>query len=189
MNSTAIGRGFSTGPNLGFTDRQMRFLIGAGLIVTTLMVAPDPLGLWSIALLASIPVITTAIAGWDPVYAIMGTSTYASCEDDVQQRSWSCPNIGTMDRAVRAVIGITLIASLFAINTMHAEALMAFVGIPLVISAIIAWDPFYAMLGTNSFASRADVEVTEPEANEQVLSSCYDFPNITNKERKLARAA
>ena len=62
-------------PNLSFTERQLRYIGGIALIAVPLMVAPETLGLWSIMVLSSIPMITTAVMGWDPLYALTGRTT------------------------------------------------------------------------------------------------------------------
>lgn len=162
--------------NLSFSDRQVRFVIGASMIAATMIVSPETMGMWSIVLLASIPFIAMAIIGWDPLYAITGKSAYVEGEEDIQQRSWTCPNVGTIDRATRLGVGLFLIASLLAMSAMQAEMVITLLAIPLIATAIMAWDPLYAALGINSFASRIDVETAEPDASEQTLGACYVFP-------------
>lgn len=173
--STAIQRSIMD-TNLSFSDRQIRFVIGAGMIAATLITMPETLGMWSIVLLASIPFIAMAITGWDPVYAMLGKSTYVEGEEDIQQRSWTCPNLGTVDRGVRLGAGLLMIYGLLTMSVMNADMIITLFAIPLIISAIIAWDPLYAMLGINSFASQVDVAAAEPDANENTLAACYVFP-------------
>lgn len=182
MNTSALSsKGYrSTGqyydPNLSFTDRQIRYLGGIALIAVPLMLAPETLGMWSVMVLSSIPLIATAILGWDPLYALAGKSTYAEGEEQIQQRSWTCPNIGIMDRVIRFGVGAGLLMSLLSMSTMSAEMVITLLAIPLIISAITAWDPIYAAMNVNSFASRIDVDAAEPEAGEQVIAACYTFP-------------
>ncbi|WP_455208697.1 YgaP family membrane protein [Kaarinaea lacus] len=186
--STAIQRDFMS-PNLSFSDRQFRFVIGASMVAAGIIVTPETMGMWSIVLLASIPFITMSITGWDPLYAILGKSTRVEGEEDIQQRSWTCPNVGTIDRAVRFSIGLMLLASLLTMTTMQADMVFTLLAIPLIVTAITAWDPFYAALGTNSFASRIDVEAAEPDASEQTLGACYIFPHRQRTSADLSRAA
>lgn len=186
--STAMNRGIMK-PNLSFSDRQVRFVIGATMIAGTLIAMPETIGLWSIVLLASVPFIAMAINGWDPLYALIGKSAYVEGEEDIQQRSWTCPNLGLIERAVRLGVGMTLIATLMTMNVMQADLIMTLLAIPLIMSAIIAWDPLYAMLGINSFASRVDVETAELDASEQTLGSCYDFPKPAKVTGSLKQAA
>lgn len=186
--STVMNRGIMK-PNLSFSDRQVRFVIGATMIAGTLVVMPETIGMWSIALLASIPFIAMAINGWDPLYALIGKSAYVEGEEDIQQRSWTCPNVGIIDRAVRAGVGMVLLATLLTMNVMTAELVVTLLAIPLVTSAIIAWDPLYAMLGINSFASKIDVETAELDASEQTLGACYVFPQPVTASGSLKQAA
>jgi hypothetical protein len=178
-------------PNLRFSDRQMRFVIGATMIGGVLIFAPQTMGVVSsVFLLASIPFIMMAIIGWDPMYAMAGKSSYVEGEEDIQQRSWTCPNIGTVDRAVRFGAGLALIMSLMLMSTaMQAGMVLTLLAIPLIITAITAWDPLYSALGINSFASHGDVEAAEPDATEQTLSACYVFPQRRSTDTDFPRAA
>jgi hypothetical protein len=189
MNKSALSnKGFRlTGqyydPNLSFTDRQIRYIGGIALIAVPLLVAPETLGLWSVMVLSSIPLIATAIMGWDPLYALVGRTTYAEGEEQIQQRRWTCPNIGIIDRVVRFGLGAGLIMTLFGMSTMSAEMAITLLAIPLIATAIIAWDPIYAAMNVNSFASRIDVDAAEPEAGEQAIATCYTFPT---RQKKMA---
>ena len=186
--STAMKRSMMQ-PNLSFSDRQVRFVIGATMIAGTLIVSPTTMGMWSFVLLASIPFITMAITGWDPLYAIAGKSAYIEGEEDIQQRSWTCPNLGTIDRAVRFGAGSVLMATLLTMGVMQAELVITLLAIPLIITAITAWDPLYAALGVNSFASRIDVETAELDADEKTLGTCYSFPHSGRSQTQYSRAA
>ena len=186
--STAMNRGIMK-PNLSFVDRQVRFVVGATMIAGSLIVMPETLGMWSIVLLASIPMIATAINGWDPLYALLGKSAYVEGEEDIQQRSWTCPNVGVIDRSVRLGLGMVLLATLLTMSTMTAELVVTLMAIPLIVTAITAWDPLYAMSGINSFASRIDVETAEPDASEQTLAACYVLPQTAKASGSYKQAA
>jgi len=191
VTSTAMQRSIME-PNLSFSDRQFRFVIGATTIAVALIMSPETspetMGIWSIVMLASIPFITMAITGWDPVYAMLGKSNYVEGEEDIQQRTWSCPNIGAIDRAVRFGAGLILMAALLTTNTMEADMVFTLLAIPLIITSITAWDPLYAALGINSFASHVDAEAAEPDASKQTLAACYVFPQQKNSTA-ISRAA
>jgi hypothetical protein len=175
--------------NLSFSDRQIRFVIGATMIAATLIAMPQTIGLWSMVLLGAIPFVTMAITGWDPFYAMLGKSTYVEGEEDIQQRSWTCPNVGSVDRGVRLGTGLMLMYALLTMSTMQADMVITLLAIPLITSAITAWDPFYAMFGINSFASHVDVEAAEPDASEQTLAACYVFPQRQSASASYSRAA
>ena len=162
--------------NLSFLERQIRAAMGTAMIVVPMMINPVTMGLWSIVLLASIPVIASAITGWDPLYALVGKSSYLANEEDIEQRNWAYSNIGIVDRIARFAVGSALIYVLFTMNIMHEELIYTFMAIPLIITAMVAWDPIYALLGINSFGSHTDVEAAEPEATEQMLAKFYKFP-------------
>ena len=172
IKSTATRSDFLS-PNLSVMDRQIRFVVGGTMIAAVLVIAPQPLGLWSIPLLASIPLIVMSIIGWDPFYAVTGKSAYRDTE--IRQRNWSCANLGTIDRGVRLGVGMLLVASLLTMNSMSGELVASLLAIPLITTALFAWDPIYAALGINSFASMIDVEAAEPSVNDENLCSCYSF--------------
>jgi len=65
------------------------------------------------------------------------------------------PNVGTIDRIIRGVVGIALIASFlleFLSGTAGMVALV--VGIVLLATAAIRWCPPYSLLGINTGANR-----------------------------------
>lgn len=189
MNRSEIKTRMQLSQNLGFMDRQLRAVIGALMIITPMLMVPGTIGVWSLLILASIPVIATAITGWDPLYAIFEKSTYAPYDEDIQQRNWSYANMGIMDRGIRAGVALTLLYALMTMGSMTAEMVVSFLAIPMIMTAITAWDPIYAALGINSFGSRTDVEAAEPEATEQTLAAYYEFPQPRNVGKVYPQAA
>ena len=163
--------------NVGSMDRQVRFVIGFAMIVAVLLNQPETLGVWSLVLLASIPVIASAILGWDPIYAALGKSNYVPEEESIQQKSWTYSNLGIIDRSLRLFLGAAILIDILLMGDSPMQAALALVAIPLITSAMIAWDPIYALFNLNSFAARVDAEVAEPGANEQTLAQYYEFPN------------
>lgn len=61
---------FNLHPNVGNVDKVVRFGIAATAIAVVLMTAPANVG-WAVLLpLIAVPVVISAIIGWDPVYAL-----------------------------------------------------------------------------------------------------------------------
>jgi hypothetical protein len=162
--------------NLGFADRQTRAVIGTLMLATPMLAIQGTLGLWSILMLGAIPVLITAITGWDPLYAAMGKSTYESQSEDIQQRHWTHPNVGIVERGIRLGAGLIMLSTLLGMPLMNADIALALLAIPLIVTAITAWDPLYAAMSVNSFGSRLDVEAAEPGINEKSLAEYYEFP-------------
>ena len=175
--------------NLGFMDRQVRTTVGTLMIATPMFAVPETMGLWSILMLAAIPVLTTAIIGWDPLYALMNRSTYVKSEEDIQPRNWSYANIGIIDRGIRFGIGITLLYALMTMGAMTTEMAFALLAIPLIVSAMTAWGPVFAALTINSFGSRADVQAAEPDVTVRTLAEYYEFPMAQKSTRHYSNAA
>ncbi|MGD8938928.1 MAG: DUF2892 domain-containing protein [Gammaproteobacteria bacterium] len=190
MNITNTNRRKIIAQNIGFIDRQIRALAGAAMLITPLAIQPETMGSWSIIILLAIPLISSAIIGWDPIFALFGKSTFVETEAEIQQRSWSVANIGIMDRGIRLGVGGILLYSLLTITTTMTPGMaMTLLAIPLIVSAITAWDPIYAALNINSFGSRIDVEAAEPEADLATLAKCYKFPTTQPSTRTYSNAA
>lgn len=66
-------------------------------------------------------------------------------------------NVGTIDRAIRAIVGIVAIA-LFATNTLQGTVgiIAIVVGVVMLGTAAIGWCPPYALLGINSCGVKSD---------------------------------
>ena len=65
------------------------------------------------------------------------------------------PNVGTIDRAIRAIVGIALIAALPLGLLQGTPGIVALViGVVLVGTAAIRWCPPYALLGINTGAGK-----------------------------------
>lgn len=175
--------------NLGFADRQVRAVIGTLMIAAPAIAVPETLGAWSILMLASVPLLTTAIMGWDPLYAMMDKSTYEYRSEDIHQRHWTHANMGIIERGIRLGIGSMMIAALFAMPSMSAGMGFTLMAIPLIVTAITAWDPIYAAMGLNSFGSRSDVEAAEPGISENTLAEYYEFPQTRTHTQEYVKAA
>ncbi len=61
---------FDLHPNVTNTDKIVRYVAGALLIGAILVVAPAPVGWVALLPLIAIPVVISAIIGWDPIYAL-----------------------------------------------------------------------------------------------------------------------
>jgi hypothetical protein len=65
------------------------------------------------------------------------------------------PNVGTVDRAIRAIVGIALIAALPLGLLQGTLGIVALVfGVVLVVTAAIRWCPPYMLLGINTGAGK-----------------------------------
>ena len=190
MNNTKRGI-FTLAPNLSFTGRELRIIAGFTAIVGFLFTAPNPVGWWGLITLVAVPVIMSGVIAWDPVYAILGINRYNALEANIQQRSWTSPNIGTIDRITRFTVGVLLIAFTLVTSEIALQSIAALFAIPLIMTAIIAWDPLYAFAYVNTFASKADVQATEPEMEEATLAKCYIFPEtyVETNNSTLEKAA
>ena len=154
--------------NVSFIDQELRLILGASVMLALMVASPDMTLVTAIAMLAMIPVIMSGIAGWDPLYALVGKTLRS--EQNIEQRDWACPNIGVVDRMGRLIVGVALIgAALMGIT----DSITAIVAIPLVLTALIAWDPFYAMMKVNTIGSTAELKSADLEFDGKMLNSCY----------------
>ncbi len=68
-------------------------------------------------------------------------------ERSSKRATFGKPNVGGSDRVLRAILGGVLLANgVYGTGPLGLDAVLIMLSIPLIISAIIAWDPFYAML-------------------------------------------
>ena len=166
-------------PNISYESREIRILAGAGMIMALMLLAPTPVGLWGLAALIAIPVIASGIIAWDPFHALFGINRYNEAEGEIQQRRWSCPNVGTVDRIARFGVGALLLATAFTSTEIMWQSITTLLAIPVIMSAIMAWDPLYALAYTNTFASKSDVQSADPELQDATLAKFYRFPSAT----------
>ena len=168
--------------NLGITDREVRVLVGAGMIAAVMFYSPAPIGLWSLLALTAIPLIITGMVGWDPLYTLFGLNTDKQRDEQIHQRGWKLGNIGMFDRVIRIVLGAGLIGFTMSGTFTGVEMVAALVAVPLIVTALIAWDPIYAMTDINTFASRHDVELANAELREETVAKLYDFPTLVSAD-------
>ncbi len=65
------------------------------------------------------------------------------------------PNVGTIDRAIRAIVGIALVAALPLGVLQGTPGIVALVfGVVLIVTAAIRWCPPYMLLGINTGAGK-----------------------------------
>jgi hypothetical protein len=167
-------------PNISYEGREIRILTGSALIVTFMLAAPNPVGLWGVTALVAIALVGSGIIAWDPLHAMLGINHYNADEGEIQQRSWSCPNVGTVDRIARFGIGVLLLGAVFTSAEVIGQTIAALLAIPIIMTGIIAWDPLYALAYTNTFASKSDVQSADPELHDATLVKFYRFPNSPN---------
>ena len=67
------------------------------------------------------------------------------------------PNMGTIDRVIRAIVGIALIAS-WPLGLLEGTLaiVLPVVGVVLLITAMLRWCPPYMLLGINTGAPKED---------------------------------
>jgi hypothetical protein len=189
MKTSALVERQQLQQNLGLADRQIRAITGTLMLAVPVFAVPGTLGHWSIVILASIPVLLTAIIGWDPLYAVMNKSTYKSHSEDIHQRHWTRANLGIIDRGIRLGAGLLMLTALMGMQSMTGGMALTLMAIPLIVTAIIAWDPLYAAMSLNSFGSRNDVEAAEPGVNKETLAEYYEFPQPQANSTQYPKAA
>ena len=90
-------------------------------------------------------------------------------------------NLGQIDRQLRATISITslLLVLIFSENTFAASTIVAVFVTPILFSAIIAWDPMYALFGITTFKSNDQyiTQFAEASLTSELLSECYGSPH------------
>jgi len=189
MNDLTKNFQFALEQNVGYMDRQIRGVIGSAMILVAMLSIPESTDMVSLLFLASIPVIASAIIAWDPFYAIIGISSYVDKEENIQQRNWVNSNLGIVDRVFRFVLGTLLLMGALVTGGAEVPVVATLFSIPLILTAVIAWDPIYAMFELNSFARRVDVEAADPGSSDKTLAICYEFPVSKQSANDYPKAA
>lgn len=84
------------------------------------------------------------------------------------------PNVGNVDKIVRYVVGITLIAAIFVSSTpITWISLLPLFAIPVVISAITGWDPIYALFQKLPTVERSPLD---PKPSRETAYSAKRMP-------------
>ena len=150
--ATEDSRAFSQ-PNVGSVDRLFRLGIASLLIMDGLH-GTGPLGLESLLMMASIPLIASAIIAWDPLYALFKVRSATIREPEPQALKADAVlnpnggiNVGSLDRIVRIMTAGLLLATPFLwTESIGAVAIAGtFAGVILMMTAIMGWDPVYRL--------------------------------------------
>lgn len=115
------------GANVGTIDRLLRFALGIALLV----LAPVP---WN--LIGLVPLFGTA-TGWCPTYRLFGGI------DTREGAGFFSRNVGSLDRTLRIVVGLVLIALVFV----GPRTLWGLVGLIPLVSGLLGWCPTYRLIG------------------------------------------
>lgn len=71
---------------------------------------------------------------------------YTGSIDNLTRENTDMQNVGTIDRAIRAIVGLGLIALVFV----GPQTVWGWIGVVPLVTAIIGWCPPYALLGINT---------------------------------------
>ena len=150
----------NTFKNMGDGDRVIRVLIGALLTGYTMGLNIEPLGWFSVLPLLAIPVVMTAIMGWDPLYSLANFSTSKSTS--VTTLGFMASNLGKTDTIVRYVVGSAMLVAtlLFSPVPIGLVALIPLAAAILILTSIAGWDPIYATFRLDTREQPGDLPVS-----------------------------
>jgi len=140
-------------PNVGGLDRLFRVGLASVFIIDGLH-GTGPLGLESVLMIASIPLVVSAIIAWDPIYALFKIRSATLHEADAHTHNAEAKmnpnggiNVGTMDRIFRVFTASLLLATPFLwTESIGTGAIVGtFAGIIVMMTAIMGWDPVYRL--------------------------------------------
>jgi hypothetical protein len=80
----------------------------------------------------------------------MPMNAYTGIIDNLTREDTEMQNVGTIDRAIRAVVGLGLIALVFV----GPQTIWGWIGIVPLVTAVVGWCPPYALLGINTGAAK-----------------------------------
>ena len=155
---------FDTKTNVGTADRYVRFAIGSGLIAVPLLFSGVDAEFAALTSLVAIPIIFTAIARWCPVYALFHVHSIIRQQSDTE---FYDRNVSVADAIARYVLGAVLIMSTMLFTNIADPWLvaLALIAIPVIHSAIMMWDPIYAVFDIGTYKS----SVTYSSGGAQVI--------------------
>jgi len=145
--------GIFSQPNVGGLDRLFRVGLASVFIIDGLH-GTGPLGLESVMFLIAIPLIVSAIIARDPFYALLKIRSATLHDPDphaLKAEAKMNPNgginVGTLDRAFRALAASLLLATPFVwTEAIGAGAVVGtLAGIIVMMTAIMGWDPIYRL--------------------------------------------
>ncbi|MEK6749840.1 MAG: DUF2892 domain-containing protein [Pseudomonadota bacterium] len=139
-------------PNIGNIDRFARFALAVsifGLIMALYkynLLTTD----YVLVTLLTIPLVTSAIMRWDPLYAVLRIHTLASdlwFKPEIKTPDFQ-PNLSVPRRVMRVLMAAAMIVLpiAYAGETMTWEPFVILASIPLVLTAILGWGPIEAMV-------------------------------------------
>ena len=144
-----------TSANVGSLDRLLRTVLGSVLIVDGLYSAAPTLGLLGgVLILLSIPLFTSAIMAWDPIYAMLKirTATFRTkdthlAENQKHNANGGINNVGTVDRVFRMALSSLLLATpaILAGPVGYVAVTGVLAGFIVMMTVITGWDPIYQL--------------------------------------------
>ena len=144
-----------TAANVGSFDRLMRTILGSVLIVDGMYSAAPTLGLLGAGLiLLSVPLFTSAIMAWDPIYAMLKirTATFRTkdthlAENQKHNANGGINNVGTVDRVFRMALASLLLATpaILAGPVGYVAVAGTLAGLIVMATVITGWDPIYQL--------------------------------------------
>ncbi|WP_455376063.1 YgaP family membrane protein [Kaarinaea lacus] len=144
---------FDTKTNVGTVDRYVRFTTGAGLIAIPLFYSGVDAEYAALTSLVAIPIIFTAIARWCPVYALLHVH---SIRRKLSNAEFYDQNVSVSDAVTRYLLGTVLIMATMMFTNVADPWLvvLALIAVPIIQSAIMLWDPMYALFDIRTYKSR-----------------------------------
>jgi hypothetical protein len=180
----------NTNPNLGSLDRLARLGLASVLIAIPIS-GVEPTAQNALMLLVAIPLVITAIIGWDPVYALFKVRSATLKARPVtawhsDQRDNDGPNVGWLDRIGRFGLGAALL-SVTLVGTADAAVLSyaALASIPIIMTGVMGWDPIYQYLGIRT--ATVPVRSAQPHVLEKSAEVFSLFDNDEEPQSEVER--
>lgn len=180
--------------NMGSLDRLARLGIAA-LLVFIELTAGEPRGANVVMTLVAIPLIITALIGWDPIYAMLGKRTATLHAKSVDPRTYrnlnanTGLNVGLPDRVGRFIVTAGLLSvTLFGTGAAEWGVYAALLSIPIMMTALVGYDPIYHMLGIRTaFISQGPIQVSRAMMHQPIeVFPLFDDDAPSNSGKRAA---
>lgn len=129
--------------NVGLIDRVVRFVASAAMVASFMAYQEAGTGLYAGLALLAIPVFTSALLRWDPIYALLGVNTTGEVVGD----GFAEQNMGNLDRTIRYGVSGAMVVGFMVTATapIGASALLPLLAIVVFGTAVTGWCPLYTL--------------------------------------------
>lgn len=134
--------------NIGATDRVVRVAASIAMVGSFMALQAPGTAVYALLALLSVPVATTALLRWDPIYAVLGLNTTG----ERVHPAFANANLGRTDQVIRYGLSAALVGGFMiaAPTPVGLSAVLPLLAIGVFGTAVTSWCPLYTMLNLST---------------------------------------